>query len=533
MKKISLFFAFVVCLVSSNQAQISTNYEVELNPISIPGLTGLHSFAFGQNQGKWLIIGGRRDGLHARQPFNSFPQNQNNDSIYVIDVVAQQFWSASLNSLSTSIKEQLQSTNMNFYQDGDSLYIIGGYAFSPTANNHITFPNLSAIDVPALINAVINGTTIGVHIQQINNSNFAVSGGQLGKIGNTFYLVGGHNFNGRYNPMGNPTYTQTYTNQIRKFQISQDTTGLSITNYQTITDAVHLRRRDYNLVPQIFPDGTEGYTISSGVFQATVDLPFLYPVDITSNGVFPITSFNQYLSNYHSAKVAFYDSLNNEMHSIFFGGMSQYYYQNGNLIQDNQVPFVKTISRLSRFADSSLQEFQLATEMPNFKGASAEFILNQQLPHYESEIIKLSNIQADTISIGHIFGGILSNSLNPFSVNQTNTTSADPSIYAVKLIRSSSTNLQNIPGKHELNFKVFPNPIKKQFSVEISLEKAAPINYQLSNTQGQIIQQGIWEGKAGENRFQLKINEVHENGILILTLAIDHKYFCSKKLIVK
>ncbi|MEQ8908207.1 MAG: hypothetical protein RIC95_03375 [Vicingaceae bacterium] len=533
MKKLSILFAIIMLKLSSIQAQAITNYEVELKPISIPGLPGLHSYAFGQDQGKWLIIGGRRDGLHARQPFNSFPQNQNNDSIYVIDVATQQFWSAPLNGLATAIREQLQSTNMNFYQDGDSLYIIGGYAFSPTANNHITFPNLSAIDVPAMMNAITNGTAINSHIRQISSPNFAVSGGQLGKIGNTFYLVGGHNFNGRYNPMGNPTYTQSYTNQIRKFQISQNATSLSITNYQTITDAVHLRRRDYNLMPQIFPDGTEGYTISSGVFQATVDLPFLYPVDITANGHTPITAFNQYLSNYHSAHASFYDSLNNEMHSLFFGGMSQYYYQNGNLIQDNQVPFVKTISRLTRFGDSSLQEFQLSTQMPNFKGASAEFILNENLPNYESGILKLSNIQGDSIVIGHIFGGILSNSLNPFSLNQTNSTSADPSIYQVNLIRLRSTNLQNIKGEHDLDFEVFPNPVKKQFTVEINLEKSAPISYLLSNAKGQVIQQGVWAGKRGKNNFHSKLNDSVEESFLILTLAVEHKYFYSKKLIVK
>ncbi len=529
---LTLAFALFVAL-SSSTAQVTTNYEVQLNPISIPGLPGLHSYAFGQDNGKWLIIGGRRDGLHARQPFNSFPQNQNNDSIYVVDIAAQQFWSASLNSLATSIKEQLQSTNMNFYQDGDSLYIIGGYAFSPTANNHITFPNLSAIDVPALITAIVNGTAISPYIRQISYPNFAVSGGQIGKIGSTFYLVGGHNFNGRYNPRGNPTYTQSYTNQIRKFEITQNATSLSVRNYQTITDAVHLRRRDYNLMPQIFPDGTEGYTISSGVFQPTVDLPFLYPVDITANGYNPITSFNQYLSNYHSAKVAFYDSLQNEMHSLFFGGMSQYYYQNGNLIQDNQVPFVRTISRLSRYADSSLQEFQLSSQMPNFKGASAEFILNENLPHYESEIIKLNDIQADTIAIGHIYGGILSNSLNPFSTNQTNTTSADPSIYQVDLIRSRSTNLQDIKGEHQLDFKVFPNPVENTIHLELHLDQAAPISYLLSNVQGQIIQQGIWEGRVGDNELNLKLSDQLKSGTLSLTLAVDHKYFSTKKIVVK
>ncbi len=84
------------------------------------------------------------------------------------------------------------------------------------------------------------------------------------------------------------------------------------------------------------------------------------------------------------------------MHTLFFGGMSQYYYQNNTLIQDNQVPFVKTISRLSRDTNGNFSEHLLPVEMQGFKGSSAEFIPNLNLPHYESNIIKLNEIAQDT-----------------------------------------------------------------------------------------------------------------------------------------
>jgi hypothetical protein len=41
-------------------------------------------------------LGGRKDGLHARQPFTAFPREYNNTDIFVIDVHTQQFWSAPL-----------------------------------------------------------------------------------------------------------------------------------------------------------------------------------------------------------------------------------------------------------------------------------------------------------------------------------------------------------------------------------------------------------------------------------------------------
>lgn len=526
----SLLFVLGFSIPGSSQSNIS--YEVQLNPIQINGLSGLHSYAFAQDANKWLIIGGRRDGLHARQPFNAFPASQNNDSIYVIDIVTQQFWSASLNSLPIGMKEQLQSTNMNFYQDNDSLYIIGGYGYSNTAVDHITYPNLTSVQVSGLMNAIVNQASILTYFKQITNQNMAITGGQLGKLGNTFYLVGGHRFDGRYNPMGHNTYTQTYSNQIRKFELNNSGSSITVSNYSAITDAVHLRRRDYNLLPQIFPDGTEGYTISSGVFQSNVDLPFLYPVDITSNGHFPNTGFNQYLSNYHSAKACFYDSLNNEMHSLFFGGMSQYYYQNGTLIQDNNVPFVKTISRITRYADSSLSEFQLATEMPNFKGASAEFIINQNLPHTESEVIKISDIQGDTISIGHIFGGILSNSLNPFGSNQTSTTSADPSIYEVILIRQNSTSINEIKDEGRAPLRIFPNPAKAAFTASINLANHSKVYYFLSNTLGQVITEGELRSVNGMNEFEIEIPSEIKSQNINFTLIVDDVNFYTEKISV-
>jgi hypothetical protein len=433
LKKI-LSIIVLITLFNSANSQIPLNYKLILSPIQIEGLPGLHSYAVAQHTGKWLIIGGRTDGLHARQPFNSFKSTENNTTIYVVDVASKKTWSASVSNLEEPIREQLQSTNMNFYQDGDMLYTIGGYAYAQSKGEHITFPYLTAIHVPSVINAIINQKTFSQFIQQIKDENFAVTGGQLGKIGDTFYLVGGHRFDGRYNPMGHPTFRQTYTNQIRKFKITNSKT-LRISNYNAITDNEHLHRRDFNLLAQIFPDGTQGYTISSGVFQHDADLPFLYPVDITANGYTPIKNFNQYLSNYHSAKVGLYDKAANQMHTIFFGGISQHRYEDKKLITDNLVPFTKTISLLTRYANGTLKEFELPVEMPGLKGAGAEFIVNHALPRYASEIVKLNDTKQSTILLGYIYGGIESPSLNPFSRNQTNLTKADYTVYEVKLTR--------------------------------------------------------------------------------------------------
>ena len=515
-------------------AQTTFNYDVVLTSVTVSGLPGLHSFAFAQHNGKWLLIGGRKDGIHARQPFNAFPGAENNTDIYVVDIATHQSWSASVNSLSTGIKEQLQSTNMNFYQDGDALFIIGGYAYATSAANHKTFDNLTSVDVPNLINAIVAGTPITSYFKQISNANFAISGGQLGKIGSTFYLVGGHRFDGRYNPMNNPTFTQTYSNAIRKFTIDNSGTSLSIANYEEIVDAIHLHRRDYNLLPQVFPNGELGYTISSGVFQIAANLPFLYPVDIKAGGYYPQTQFNQYLSNYHSGKACLYDASLNQMHNLFFGGMSQYYYQAGSLIQDDTVPFVKTISRTTRTATGDLYEYQLPVEMPNLKGAGAEFIPNENLPHYGNEVIQLSNITADQFVIGHLYGGILSSSTSAFTDNQTNLTSADPTVYEVSLVKTTPLNVQQIDGKNPFSLVVSLNPTKSDtIRIEFSMPYETTVKYMISTIEGKVVEEGEIEGiRAGKSGMNFDTSSANTE-FVILTIVFDDKFYISEKIIRK
>jgi len=531
-KKALILFALLTTGLGFAQ-QIPFNFSVKLKPVTIANLPGLHSFAMAQSGGKWLVIGGRKDGLHARQPFNAFPAASNNTDIYVIDVNAQQFWTASVNSLATGLKEQLQSTNMNFYQDMDSLYIIGGYGYSATALDHITYPNLTSVSVSGLINAIINGNSITPFFKQITDQNFAVTGGELGKISSTFYLVGGQRFDGRYNALGNPTFTQTYVSGIKKFNINNSGSQLSYTNYTLITDQVHLHRRDYNLVPQVFPNGEEGYTISSGVFQTGVDLPFLYPVDIKASGYTPQTLFNQYLSNYHSAEAAMYDSINNTMHSIFFGGMSQYYYINNVLTQDNTVPFVKTISRVSRDAAGNLQESVFPVEMPALIGAGAEFIPNHNIPHYSSEIIKLSNLTGDSVLAGHIYGGIHSPQINPFTANTTSVTSAHNVIYEVWLVKAQPAGITPVDGRNPFMVSVFPNPTKKNISLNIDIPNNGDVDLYITDISGKIIFDKTFINLTqGKHTIDVSDKIKLSNGVYSFNFVFNGKYSAIQKVII-
>lgn len=507
-------------------AQPNFPYTLSLHPLSVEGLPGLHSYAFGQHEGKWLIVGGRKDGIHARQPFNAFPASQNNSTLYVIDIESQAVWSASLEGLPAMIAEQLQATNANFCQSGDTLYVAGGYAYSASAESHITFPALTAIALPGLVAAIQEGSDISPYFRQLMHDNFAITGGQLAKLNDTFYLVGGHRFDGRYNPMNGPSFSQEYSNQIRKFTLLNTPAEFQFNNYQTITDPIHLHRRDYNLLPQLFADGSRGFTISSGVFQYQADLPYLYPVEIRSDGLEAITDFNQYLSNYHSAKASLFSAINNEAHHLFFGGISRYYYENDVLVEDDDVPFVHTISLLSRLADGSYQETKLDLEMPALQGASAEFIPADNLASLEGEIILLDQIADTSFTIGHIYGGIHSNSRHPFTFNETSSeTAADATIYEVRLHRqavNAATNL--LPTTTGSAFLVYPNPANNILQIKSTTsESFQQLDYFISNTQGQIVAQGKLDTQQEE--LLISLDSLAAAQTYLLTLVVDHRYY--------
>ncbi|MEN9700572.1 MAG: hypothetical protein RLZZ301_1770 [Bacteroidota bacterium] len=491
MKK-SLFIVAFIGFQLLVQAQ-QFPFELALKKDSIAGFTGLHSFVYGQRFGKIVAIGGRTDGIHARQPFNAFPAAQNNQQIVVLDLLTKQVWTANLSSLSGSLQEQLQSSNANFCQDGNALVVIGGYAYSQSAADHITFPYLTRIDLDGLIDAVMAQTAITPFFEQISDPSFAVCGGNLVKINAEFLLIGGHRFDGRYNPMGGNTYVQTYTNAIRRFELTPTGTALSLVNSSETIDQLNVHRRDYNLVPHVFPTHELGYLISSGVFQPNADLPFLYPVELHSDQHTPVSGFSQYLSNYHSSHVSLYDAQEQQMHHLFLGGLSQYYYENGQLQSDPNVPFVRTISRLTQDADSSYHEFLMNTEVPVYLGTSSAFILKEQTPLWASEIIDMNAISADSILIGHILGGIYSSQRNPFTQNQTNFTSVNPYIYEVWLKRSATAQIEVSPTASSKPMVVYPNPSQSTCTIEFQLPSKSNVELFVLDAQGKLVHEVYYE----------------------------------------
>jgi len=534
MKKIILTLAVLTGF--SIYAQSPEAFNIEIEPMTITNTPGLHSYTWGMtDDGKWVIFGGRIDGLHERQPFAAFLEAGNNTSVFVIDPVNEEAWSKDLSVLPSSIFEQLQSTNQQGYQRDSTLYIFGGYGYSATAGDHITFPNVSAIDLNGLADSIIANGNITSFFRQITDPHFKVTGGQIGYLNSTFYLVGGQLFDGRYNPMGpnqGPGFTQEYTDEVRQFELIDDGTNLTVSNYSAANDVANLHRRDYNMARQIFPTGDTGYTVFSGVFDPN-DMPFLNTVDVTTTGYIVNNTFNQYLSQYHSAKIPIYDSTANAMHTLFFGGMSQFYLDDNNdLIEDTDVPFVKTISRVTRLNDGTMNETALHyIEMPALLGAGAEFIPNGDYM-YDDDIIDIRLVPNSKTLIGYIYGGIESTDLNIFFVNDGTQSSASNTIFKVYINKSTvGLNEYTINGNSIKSSNIYPNPVKKDVNIDYYVPKNALVKITIIDTNGKLIMNAS-EEQLTEGSYTSTIN-VSELSKGIYIVRVDNGIYISNYQFVK
>ena len=496
-------------------------FDIKLEAVTISGLPGLQSYSYGQHDGKCLVVGGRTDGLHRRQPSVAFDLAGHNTQLIVIDPVSKQFWSTSMSSLSTNLQEQLRATNAQFIQDGDYLYIFGGYGYSAAFGDHKTFEYLTIIDVAGLIGAIINGNSITPYFTQLSDTNFAVTGGQLVKVYDKLYLVGGQKFTGRYNPMGGPSFTQAYTNQVRIMKIVNNGGSFTVTHFPYLTDSAHLHRRDFNAAPQIMPNGQQGVTSFSGVFQVNMDVPYLYCSDIDTNGLNARLNFSQYYNHYECPMLPAYNASVNTMSTVFFGGISQYFDDNGQLTMDNNVPFVNTIARVSRDANGNLAEYKLPVVMPGLLGASAHLIHDEKLAYYSNGVLILDSLTKDTNLVGYIYGGISSTAPNIFFTNTGTQSSASANIYKVYLIKNPNASIdqENPQSKSSLQLQLYPNPNDGVFKIAFNLQNNTTYFIRIYDMNGRLIMKKSAMGTAGQNIVAVDLKQ--KRGVFMVKFSAE------------
>ncbi len=389
-----------------------------------PGTPKLQSFALGRSGNDWVLIGGRRNGFHRTSTREStFPTSTANDSIYVVDMAAGRTYSAPLPAQFRSI---LRVSNTQYVQDGSFLYVVGGYG--STCDNdepscYQTYPNLTIITLPSLVYFVKRQEFggIGGVISTRADERMRVTGGALEKIGDTFYLVMGHNYNSIYKG----GVTGIYTEQVRTFTLPAPYTP-EIRDYQAYGDPSgsgpnsQWHRRDLNVVTTVQPGGVHGLAIYGGVFTPTSGA-WVNPMYMTvpPGGGTPVfaldTAFSMRMSQYECAHVVMYDPGTETMYTTLLGGISGWYYDaNGTLVPggiNNSLPWTGTITTLARAADGSTREVvQPAGQgLPGRRGANAAFVPDEARTMVAGthEVIDYSQLPpGDSVRVGWMYGGI-------------------------------------------------------------------------------------------------------------------------------
>ena len=425
--------------------------EYDMGTASVPTL---QSFASGIYDDQWVLVAGRTNGLHgfSDDGLANFPPRYQNTDVWVIDPISKETWSRSLNDtssgLSSSEIDSLSSTNTESYQDGNTLFIVGGYVYSRAKNNFTTYNALSAIDLPTLVNWV-KGTDETLHTNAIlqvageessDNSYdggfFQVTGGGLEKIEDRYQLVFGQKFEGPY-AHGSTTF-QVYTSQVRSFDIDYDFANGSL-SYSTDSNMINpsggdpsrFRRRDLNVFPILSPDGQGGTTKSTvalaGVFYNGVGV-WTVPVEIGYDGI-PTTEnptndpdvFRQAMNQYESGKIGLYSQTSGEMTQVLLGGISANTFDPATeqLTYDENNGFHRQITAVLRDASGTYQQ-QYISDFPDvydgngkllYFGANARFFPAKNVPVLTDGVINLDSLSTETV-IGYMFGGIAADQPN-------------------------------------------------------------------------------------------------------------------------
>ncbi len=504
------------CLAQQPKSSISPWYlHVEFEPIIGETAPGLHSFAYATYGSKWVFIGGRTNGMHGQNSNSNFESEFANNRVVVLDTVDWQWASASLNQLPWPVADPLRSTNMQYWHDSTTLYMVGGYGWDSTLEAFTTYPMLSAIDVPGLITAVELGDSIYPFIRQYTDTNLAVCGGELIKMDSLYYLVMGHKFEGRYSTPAQMQFTQRYTEAIRHFSIVDDGDTLYTTNFDELVDTNNFHRRDLNAVRLDFADSSK-IAVLGGVFQKNVDLPFYQPVYYNGQTAVVQTdnAYEQLFNQYTNAHILLSNGTPGQPYTeygiMMLGGMGSHYYNDttNTVRYDSLVPFSKTISMLRFNEYGQVGHFESVGPgpyqyglMPGYLGTNALYIKSGNLTPTSNGAVLTSDLPfiegQGRKFIGYLFGGIRGTQPN-FAVSSANDT-----IYRVYIYNFSTGSVNEIPGIANKN--IYPNPGNGSAMLALTLDKPQKVKATLCSINGAEVQP-IYNGNLSNGPQNIPVN---------------------------
>jgi hypothetical protein len=407
------------------------SFTIDVKARAGASLPSLQSFVWARQGNKILLLGGRTEGFHGRTlPDSSFKTSKANQSVFLIDLDVMQAWEMPL-KMNDPEQRQFASTNMQFCQSGDRLYVVGGFGIKNQndSRSNYTFDRLVAISINALIKQVqlgVKGSILKAIAGRATSPFLQVAGGEMIFLNNHFYLMFGQNYDALYDA----GITGKYTSAIRQFSF----TGNNIIDTLSYVDSSKLHRRDLPMASVIQKSKTF-YAAYGGVFSANDD-GYQNPVYLNVGGgkivVFQDTLL-QKTNQYDCAIVSIFDSIYNCNTSVLLGGIGKYqFHPETQKWEDGdggaKLPFVKTITQMKFYNNTMHQDIQLPPqrpELPDFVGANAVFFPDTTYLYANHiQTIDYNKLTNDTTRIGIMYGGIkasaaTSSEFYPTSLNKT------------------------------------------------------------------------------------------------------------------
>jgi hypothetical protein len=402
------------------------------------GAPRLQSFVWAQWDGKWIFIAGRTGGYHGvGQGDVDFPRTKANQQIWVIEPPASgpakvySFPVANLPPSLSQVKDQWVSTNLLHFQDKDTLYLVGGYGQN-SAGEMVTYPLVSSVNLPALVQGVIHGSgTFSKTIVWAESPLVQSTGGELVKLDDGFfYLIGGHVFMGTYrgfeaaDEKNTITASQTYLGEIRKLRFTSARPGKLTVSLEDSFKDPEFARRDFNAGLTISEDGKSlGAAVYGGVFTKD-QLNFTHPIFVRAGAAPKLDNgFDQKMSAYACATMLLYDPESSGMYTTFFGGISRWRWNDGKrqfveapVLGDKTkqtgyldgMPWINEISTLVRTKGKTSEFVQQDNRLSGYVGTNAAFLPAAGLKKIreDADIFDLRQFRGKRVFAGYIYGGV-------------------------------------------------------------------------------------------------------------------------------
>jgi hypothetical protein len=432
------------------ESELPFTIEIEEASFSLP--VGLQSYASASYKGKWVLLAGRTNGLHGfANVGNNFPPQFQNTTVFVVNPTTGVTKSRSFvgSGLSQEKIDSLSVVASQSCQNQTKLFIVGGYGINTATGQMETKSTFTRIDLKKLISWVETGAPdIEDAIEQASHDFIKVTGGALfqNSSHDPFLLILGQNFQGDYTDDSNGDYTR----QIRSFWVRDVNGELHVTPHYKDDINPDYRRRDLP-VGAILHRNEAAYVAFGGVFTLDDDGVWTVPIVIKPHGSSSQAdpnkpdTFKQGMNQYDCPKVGLYSTKHQNMYMILPGGLSYGYYDSGNFVTSDMIPFINQVTTIKINRNYVFSQYIMTNEYPEIIsqvvnpgnpflfGAEAEFFVAEDIATFRNEVIQLDKLKKPTV-IGYIVGGIMSTLPN---TNTMADSTSSPYIFAVRLIPKS------------------------------------------------------------------------------------------------